>query len=106
MKEGDSIVVPPVTKKIEKKTTQLFSFEERFKAFVGTKVLANMELLQQKRRDEFMDQVCIMVDGDIDTFNNAEFRQFIDNSNPNNMLVDLTHQFIHKAIVIGIQAQK
>jgi len=32
-----------------------------------------------------------MVDGDIDTFNNAEFRQFIDNSNPNNMLVDLTH---------------
>ena len=33
-----------------------------------------------------------MVQGDIDEhFSNAEFRQYIDNSNPDNMLVDLTH---------------
>ena len=53
-----------------------------------------------------MGKVRVMMNGDIDKFNNADFRSFIDNSNPDNMLVDLTHQFIHRAIVIGVQAQK
>jgi len=66
-----------------------------------------MELLQEKRMQEFNQKVNIMVQQDIDeNFSNAEFRSYIDNSNPDNMLVDLTHQFIHRAIVIGVKAHQ
>ena len=45
-----------------------------------------------------------MLEGDIDEhFTNVEFRSFIDPLNPDNMLVDLTHQFIHRAIVTGLR---
>ena len=74
---------------------------------MAAKVSDNMQLLQEKRREEFNQKVSIMVSGDIDeNFSNVEFRSHIDNSNPDNMLVDLTHQFIHRAIVIGVKAQK
>lgn len=75
-----------------KRQHTLFSFEERFKAYVALKVIDNMELLQEKRRDEFRKKVNIMAQGDIDeNFSNAEFRSNVDSMNPDNMLVDLTH---------------
>ena len=46
-----------------------------------------------------------MVSGDIDkNFSNAEFRLNTDASNPDNMLVELTQAFIHRAIITGVKA--
>ena len=90
---------------LKKRTTTLFSFEERFKAYVGAKVIDNMQLLQEKRREEFNQKVSLMVSGDIDkNFSNAEFRSNIDAANPDNMLLELTQQFIHRAIIMGVKA--
>ena len=72
--------------------TTLFSFEDRFKAFVGLKVVDNMEILQEKRLAEYNDKVNLMLNGDIDEhFTNAEYRAYVDKNNPHNMLVDITH---------------
>ena len=70
----------------------MFSFEDRFKAFVGLRVQDNMEILQEKRLAEYNAKVALMLNADIDeNFTNAEFRSYVDQSNPDNMLVDLTH---------------
>ena len=80
----------------------MFSFEDRFKAFLANKVLDNMEILQEKRNKEFQERVNQMLYSDIDeTFTNAEFKHFMDPKNADTMLLDLTHQFIHRAIQIG-----
>ena len=43
-----------------------------------------------------------MLEGDIDKlFTNAEFRKFIDPLQQECMLIDLTHQFINRAVVKG-----
>jgi len=61
-----------------------------------------MEILQEKRLAEYNAKVALMLNADIDeNFTNAEFRSYVDHSNPDNMLVDLTHQFIHRAIEVG-----
>lgn len=80
----------------------VFSFEERFKAFIGHKIIDNMELLQEKRQAEYNSKVMAMCYEDVDEeFTNAEFRSFLDNSNHDNMLEDLVQQFVHKAIELG-----
>ena len=46
--------------------------------------------------------MALMLNKDIDEhFSNAEFRNMIDPNFNGNMLEDLTHQFIHRAIETG-----
>ena len=70
----------------------MFSFEERFRAFIASKVLDNMEILQEKRNKEFQDRVNQMLYSDIDEhFTNAEIKHFMDPKSADSMLLDLTH---------------
>ena len=85
-----------------RRNTTFFTFEERFKAFVGNKVIDNVSILQERRQKEYNHKVNQMLHSDLDqTFTNIEFRRNVDPSNPDNMLVDLTHAFIHRAIEVG-----
>ena len=80
----------------------MFSFEERFRAFIANKVLDNMEILQEKRHKEFQANVERMLESDINKhFTNAEFKHYMDPRSTDSMLQDLVHQFIHRAVVVG-----
>ena len=56
-----------------------FSFEERFKNFVTAKVFENMEILKEKRVNEFHMRLNQMLEADINKqFTNAQFKQYTD----------------------------
>lgn len=104
---SESDTSAPDSPKHDQKERPRFSFEERFKAYIGQKVEDNIEILQEKRRMEFNARVNGMLYGDIDAdLSNAEFRQNIDPLNSSNMLLELTHQFVHQAIKVGAKKRK
>jgi len=73
--------------------------------YIANKVVDNMEILQEKKLGEFSENVEKMLSAaDLEEcFTTAEFKHFLDPLNPDNMLTDLTHKFIHRAVEIGLE---
>lgn len=80
----------------------MFTIAERLQAAIANKLIDKIEALQEKEEKDLKDRMRQLLESDVNEhFTNTQLKYYLDPRSAQCLLEDLSHAFIHRAVVVG-----